>query len=128
VGGADHGPFAPDLIEAAQEELAEAFGVLDLSTCLRSRGHEPVRQDDLMAGIDRDRGLRKDRAIAAIAEIVHDVDLKDRKFERPEAEGIRTLLAGICNGTHQDEERLARGAAVFEDLYRSFSHGRGRQQ
>jgi len=31
VGGADHGPFAPDLIEATQEELAEASGVLDLS-------------------------------------------------------------------------------------------------
>src|SRR3954447_18608421 len=31
VGGADHGPFAPDLIEAAQEELAEASGMLDLS-------------------------------------------------------------------------------------------------
>ena len=27
----DHGPFAPDLIEAAQEELAEASGMLDLS-------------------------------------------------------------------------------------------------
>jgi hypothetical protein len=65
-------------------------------------------------------GLDKDRGLAAIAEIVHDIDLKDGKFGRPEAEGIRTVIAGICNGTQSDEERLARGAAVFEDLYRSF--------
>ena len=49
-----------------------------------------------------------------------------RKFGRAEAEGIRTLIAGICNGAVDDEERLARGAAVFEDLYRSFGRGRSR--
>jgi hypothetical protein len=65
-------------------------------------------------------GLEKDRALTAVAEIVHDIDLKDRKFARPEAEGIKTLIAGICNSTQRDEERLGRGAAVFDDLYRSF--------
>jgi hypothetical protein len=65
-------------------------------------------------------GLEKDRGLTAVAEIVHDIDLKDAKFRRPEAEGIKTLIAGICNSTHDDDERLARGAAVFEDLYRSF--------
>jgi hypothetical protein len=69
-------------------------------------------------------GLEKDRALSAIAEIVHDIDLKDGKFGRAEAEGIKTLIAGICNGTQDDDERLARGAAVFEDLYRSFDHRR----
>lgn len=70
--------------------------------------------------------LGKEHALAAIAEIVHDIDLKDGKFGRQEAEGIRTLIAGICNSTQHDEERLARGAAVFEDLYRSFPRRRGR--
>jgi hypothetical protein len=65
-------------------------------------------------------GLQKDRALIAIAEIVHDIDLKDAKFGRPEAEGIRTLIAGICSGTPDDNERLARGGTLFEDLYRSF--------
>jgi len=69
-------------------------------------------------------GLEKDRALAAVAEIVHDIDLKDAKFGRPEANGIRSLIAGICNSTQHDEERLARGAAVFEDLYRSFDRKR----
>jgi hypothetical protein len=71
-------------------------------------------------------GLRKDRGLAAIAEIVHDIDLKDGKFGRPEAEGIRALIAGICNSSQDDDARLARGAAVFEDLYRSFARGRAR--
>lgn len=69
-------------------------------------------------------GLGKDRALAAIAEIVHDIDLKDAKFGRPEAEGVRTVIAGLCNGTQDDEERLARGAALFDDLYRSFGRAR----
>ncbi len=65
-------------------------------------------------------GLAEDAALCAIAEIVHDIDLKDRKFGRPEAEGIKTLIAGICVATGDDAERLSRGAAVFEDIYRYF--------
>src|SRR5215211_4177274 len=63
-------------------------------------------------------------ALRAIAEIVHDIDLKDGKFARPEAEGIRTLIAGICAATGNDEERLARGGAVFEDLHSHFRRRR----
>jgi hypothetical protein len=63
-------------------------------------------------------------ALRAIAEIVHDIDLKDGKFGRVEAEGIRTLIAGICAATGDDEERLARGGAVFEDLYTHFRRRR----
>jgi hypothetical protein len=66
----------------------------------------------------------KEPALRAIAEIVHDIDLKDGKFARPEADGIRTLIAGICAATGDDEERLARGGAVFEDLYSHFRRRR----
>ena len=66
----------------------------------------------------------KDPALAAIAEIVHDIDLKDGKFGRPEADGIRTLVAGICAATADDGERLARGGAVFDDLHRYFAGAR----
>jgi hypothetical protein len=71
--------------------------------------------------------LEKDAALSSIAEIVHDIDLKDNKFGRAESEGISTLIAGICNGTQNDEERLRRGAAIFEDLYRSFDQRRSRR-
>jgi len=61
-----------------------------------------------------------DPALRHIAEIVHDIDLKDCKFRRPEAPGIERLIAGICMSQPQDPQRLTRGAAVFDDLYRSF--------
>jgi len=64
-------------------------------------------------------GLR-DAGLQAIAEIIHDLDLKDGKFARPEAEGVRQLLAGITLGTEDDSIRIARGSALFDDLYRSF--------
>ena len=65
-----------------------------------------------------------DPALTAIAEIVHDIDLKDEKFQREEAPGIKTLINGICAGTRDDDERLARGAAIFDDLYAVFSRKR----
>jgi hypothetical protein len=59
-------------------------------------------------------------ALQAIAEIVHDIDLKDGKFGREEAAGIKTLIAGIAAATDDDRQRLDRGATVFEDLYKYF--------
>jgi len=56
-------------------------------------------------------------ALRPIAEIVHDVDLKEGKFGRPEAVGIDHLIDGIAMAYRDDEERLARGAAVFDALY-----------
>ncbi|HEX6117954.1 MAG TPA: chromate resistance protein ChrB domain-containing protein, partial [Dongiaceae bacterium] len=69
--------------------------------------------------------LESDRALHAIAEIVHDIDLKDGKFAREEAAGIKTLIAGICMATSDDEERIARGKGVLDDLYRYFQKKRG---
>lgn len=61
-----------------------------------------------------------DAALRRIGEIVHDIDLKDAKFGRPETEGIATLIAGIVAGTDDDEQRIERGAMLLEDLYRGF--------
>ncbi len=58
-----------------------------------------------------------DPALRAIAEIVHDVDVKDAKYGREEAPGIGQLVAGIAAAHTDDEGRLARGAALFGDLY-----------
>jgi hypothetical protein len=66
----------------------------------------------------------KDPSLQAIAEIVHDVDLKDGKFARSETSGIANLIAGIAIAHRKDEERLRRGAAVFDDLYEYFRKGR----
>ena len=62
---------------------------------------------------------RREPALQAIAEIVHDLDLKDGKFGRPEVEGLRQLLSGIALASANDNTRLDRGGMLFDDLYRS---------
>ena len=62
-----------------------------------------------------------DPALVAIAEIIHDIDLKDGKYGRDETAGIRTLIAGIASAHNDDTQRLERGGAIFDDLYRSFT-------
>jgi hypothetical protein len=59
-----------------------------------------------------------------IAEIVHDIDLKDGKFGHPETDGIRTMIAALCAACDDDAERLRRGAAMLEDLYGFFQRQR----
>jgi hypothetical protein len=58
-----------------------------------------------------------DPALRAIAEIVHDVDVKDAKYGREEASGVGQVVAGIAAAHPDDEARLERGGALFEDLY-----------
>ncbi|RKG59367.1 ChrB protein [Corallococcus sp. AB011P] len=65
-------------------------------------------------------GLR-DGALVALSEMVHDIDLKDAKFGRPETAGFERLVAGIALNNPTDEERLARASAVLDDLYAIFT-------
>jgi hypothetical protein len=65
-----------------------------------------------------------DPALRRIAEIVHDIDLKDSKFGRQETPGIEQVVAGIAMAHKDDEARLARGSAVFDDLYEYFKRKR----
>jgi hypothetical protein len=68
-------------------------------------------------------GLENDPALIAIAEVVHDIDLKDAKYERPDTPGIETLLTGIARNTPNDEERIEHGGALFAALYASARGG-----
>ena len=61
-----------------------------------------------------------DKALTAIAEIVHDIDLKDGKFGREEAGGIAHLVTGLCHASKDDTRRLEQGAGVFDNLYEYF--------
>ena len=66
----------------------------------------------------------RDRALTAIAEMVHDIDCKDDKFGRPETPGFRLVVDGIVRAHDADETRLERGAAVLDDLYAQLSGAR----
>ena len=62
----------------------------------------------------------RDPALAEMAEIIHDIDLKDKKFGRAEAAGIERLVTGLILANPEDEARLERGLRLFDDLYQSF--------
>ena len=68
-----------------------------------------------------DRFGLDDAGLRAIGEIIHDIDLKDAKFGRAERAGVERLVAGIALTQREDEARLTRGAALFDDLYESFT-------
>lgn len=61
-----------------------------------------------------------DPALTAIAEIVHDIDLKDTKFSRVEAGGIAALIDGLARSSLSDAQRIEQGANLFNNLYASF--------
>jgi len=60
-----------------------------------------------------------DPALRVIAQIVHDIDLRDARFSRPETPGIDRLIAGIGLRHRDDESRVRDGEAAFQALYES---------
>src|SRR3712207_7080796 len=64
-------------------------------------------------------GLAADPALGAIAEIVHDIDLKDEKFGRPETAGVAVVLGGLARAYAADADRLRQGAAIRSEEHTS---------
>ena len=62
--------------------------------------------------------------LRAIAELVHDIDIKDAKFGRAEVAGLAAMIAGLALLHREDEVRLARGAELFEELLTYFARKR----
>jgi hypothetical protein len=61
----------------------------------------------------------KDKAVRKIAEIVHDLDLKDDRYGNAAGSGIEEVLTGIRKTVKDDAEMLEKGIAVFEMMYQS---------
>jgi hypothetical protein len=68
---------------------------------------------------------REDHALTKVAEVVHDLDLKDAGFGRPEAAGLKRLLDGLCAATTDDQERIRRAMPIFDALYAGFAQEPG---
>ena len=62
--------------------------------------------------------------LGPIAEVIHDIDVKDSKFERPETAGVAAMVAGLCIASRSDEERLAQGFVLFDQLQAYFARRR----
>ena len=59
----------------------------------------------------------RDRRVKRIAEIIHDADLGDEKFGRPEGHGLDKVLNGWAQQELPDDELLQRGMDLIEGLY-----------
>lgn len=64
---------------------------------------------------------QRDRRLTHLAEIVHEVDLKDQKFPRDEARGIDLAIRGLLATFKDDQEVLTHGMVLFDGLYTALS-------
>jgi hypothetical protein len=59
----------------------------------------------------------QDHALEPLAEVVHDIDLKDGKFGRSETDGFNALLTGLVAAHPEDDQRMTEGLRLFDNLY-----------
>ena len=60
---------------------------------------------------------QRDRRLTHLAEIVHEVDLRDQKFPRDEARGVDLAIRGLLATFKDDQEVLTHGMTLFDGLY-----------
>src|ERR1043166_9668769 len=70
-------------------------------------------------------GLTDVKGLRALAEIVHDIDLKDDKFQRLEAAGVEALIDGFSETFPDDRKRLQHVSVIFDGLFRLFNKPSG---
>jgi len=61
----------------------------------------------------------QDSAVRRLAQIVHNLDLKDEKFKVPEAPAVGGIVEGLRKMYAKDGQLLQEGIKMFEALYRS---------
>lgn len=66
-------------------------------------------------------GLADDAALVAIGEIIHDLDIGDARFNRPETSGLGAILSGVCASTDDDLQRIAQAGDALNQFHAFFS-------
>ena len=66
-------------------------------------------------------GLSGDPSLRQMAEIVHDMDLKDNKFHRSEAAGLNLVIRGLAELLNDDRKLVAQSIPIFDGLYEVLS-------
>ncbi|MDP3181305.1 MAG: chromate resistance protein [Desulfobaccales bacterium] len=61
------------------------------------------------------------KTLRKMAEVVHELDLKDGKFLNPQVSGVESILLGIRKTAADDRDALEEGIKVFERLYAALS-------
>ena len=62
-------------------------------------------------------GLGDTRGLSQLAQIVHDIDLKDDKFQRLEAAGLNAIINGLSESLRDDRRLLRQSSAIFDGLF-----------
>ena len=65
-------------------------------------------------------GLMDIQGLRDLAEIVHDIDLKDDKFNRLEAVGLNAIIDGLSASLRDDRKLLQQSNAIFDGLFALF--------
>jgi hypothetical protein len=71
-------------------------------------------------------GFSDDHSLGEIAEIVHDIDLKNNTFNRLEAGGINAAVLGMAKLLKDDRKLLQQSGVIFDGLYALFSGNDGK--
>jgi hypothetical protein len=66
-------------------------------------------------------GLVSDSGLREFAEVVHDIDLKDNKFNRSEAVGLKAIISGLADLLKDDRKLIQQTLPLFDGLYKLFS-------
>ena len=61
--------------------------------------------------------LTESKGLRELAEIVHDIDLKDDKFHRLEAVGLNAIIDGLSKVLRDDRKLLQQTSIVFDGLH-----------
>ena len=99
--------FVGDPVEAPEE--AELF---DVAGARLSHHGEACSFETFLT----EYGL-EDPVLAEIAEIIHDADLMDEKYGRPESEGLDSIIRGMQLALPDDETLIHHTDALYDGLY-----------
>ena len=119
IVGADIVELNPRRDPAGLTAVVAAKLVKEVAARMTGAEYTHVAEDCTFQTLIKRFSLR-DPALAALGEIVHDIDCKDELFKRPETTGIQSLIRGIVRTTADDLARIERGASMLDDLYQSF--------
>src|SRR5262245_38841392 len=66
-------------------------------------------------------GLSDDPGLIRVAEIVHDMDLKDNKFNRSETAGLNLVIRGLAELLKDDRKLVGQSVPIFDGMYEVLS-------
>lgn len=63
----------------------------------------------------------RDKALTSLAELVHNIDLKDQKYNRPESDGLDMIVRALSDSSGDDHKTLVLGSQILDALYQRLS-------